>query len=297
VYTPVLDGSVSLRLRDSNIIGGSGSADSPIITVEDVGEARTFSINVYPTTSGSEWKCRFRHYPNGIGFSSLIIATVGADTLNPNAWNELSYTITPAGADDLIIVQLLNVGGFGSKDWYFDQLRYGDLMAIKLAERGVDAIVSLLQANLGAEIGLINTDRGDGVNLSAPANSNYYKHDRSEITGGTVWIEVYEGSLTFPTAEEDAAASRATYDLPFTVRVTFFRRTGSHDSADMVTLARRYATAIFNVINKNFDLADSDDATKGAWIDSVDRVIEDDDQGPYKCRVTLTGLMKCEELH
>lgn len=181
--------------------------------------------------------------------------------------------------------------------WYVDDLVVdGTAVAVKLAERSIDAVVSLLQSNLSTELAAIDTDRGDGITMAVPANSDYYKREKKEIAGATVHVEVFEEDWRFDNPYSDANAQRATYDLPVVVRVTCFNRGG--DSADtMHKRKRRYATGVFNVINKNATLGGTDAALLDAVVTDVESEIERDAEDSIaKVRVTLRLLVKCEEV-
>lgn len=187
------------------------------------------------------------------------------------------------------------------KSWFMDEVTFtgvGSAVAVKLSERAVDAVVSLLQANLATELTAIDTDRADGVTMAAPANAQYYKRPKSEVAGATVHVEVYEGSFDFTNPYTDADAERAVYDLPLDVRVTFFNR--DQDTADtMMIRMRRYATAVFNVINKNPSLADSDNATQHIVVTGVRpywEVDSEDEDKVVRVRTTVSLTVACEEV-
>ena len=175
-------------------------------------------------------------------------------------------------------------------------------MAIYLAERGVDAVAALLLSQLGIELTAIDTERDDGITLAAPVAANYYKRPKPVIEGGTVHVEVYEGSIEFlgssRTFGTNIGDARALYELPVTVRLTYFNRDG--DTRDtMIVRMRRYAAGLFNSLAKNSDLSDSDDATKGVSVQSMTppwEELDDSVPGVFKGRITMQSTVRCEEV-
>ena len=171
-------------------------------------------------------------------------------------------------------------------------------MAVKLAERGVGAIVTLLQDELGTELGLIDTDRGDGITMAVPATAQYYTYPKAEIAGGTVHVEVFEGSIEFLNPYVDVDAQRAVYHLPVTVRVTHFNRQGE-SAASMMLRSQRYATGVFNVFNKNPLLKSADAAIQIGVAEGVDPAWEFDGEDVdkiIKTQVTIPIRLRCEEV-
>lgn len=225
-------------------------------------------------------------------------STLTTGTLEKDTWHRWTIsTSTPISGPDI----RLRLGAQAAEGvfgwWHVDDLVVeGTPLAVKLAERAVDAIESLLQSNLSTELTAIDTDRGDGITMAAPANGQYYKREKAEVAGATAHVEIFESDWDFTNPYTDADAQRATYDLPVFVRVTCFNRDG--DSADtMHARKRRYAAGVFNVINKNSDLGDSDDATINVVVQGVDTDFDRDaEDNISKVRATLRLLVKCEEV-
>ena len=185
--------------------------------------------------------------------------------------------------------------------WHVDDVLLVDTevdVAVKLAERAIDAVVTLLQANLATELTAIDTERADSVTTAAPANAQYYKRPKAEIAGATVHVEVYESSFDFVNPYTDADAQRAVYEIPLTVRVTCFNRNGVDPANAMMKRMRRYATGVFNVINKNYTLDDSDDATQVGTVEGVDPHWEfegEDADKVRKVQAVVRVNVRCEE--
>jgi hypothetical protein len=296
-------GAAALRLR---LLGGAppleGSAESAILAVSDPGIARPLVLWVNATRrTDAKERLAIEHYPNGTAMVRATVAVVASNTLAAG-WNRLEYSVTPSGEDDRIYLASDWLTGvpapLNEMSFYVDDVQYGVGMAVKLAERGVGAIIGLLQAQLETELAAIDAERADGITLAVPPDEAYYARPKPEIAGGAVHIEVYESEFDFLDPYTDADAGRAVFDLPVTVRVTWFNRDGD-DRDTMVTRGRRYATAVFNVLNKNYSLADADDATV---IISAQRVtpawseLEEKEPGVMKGRITIATSTRCEEV-
>jgi len=173
-------------------------------------------------------------------------------------------------------------------------------VAVKLAERAVNAVIAQLQADLATELAAIVTERADSDTLTAPATANYYNRPKAEIAGGTTesHIEVFEGEVDFNNPYTDAAAERFTYEVPITVRLTVFNRDGAL-APPMATRMRRYGVGIANVFNKNHDLGGTDSAIQAIRVDSVrahwDENNPDDGAGKIKVQTVVETTVKCEE--
>ena len=170
-------------------------------------------------------------------------------------------------------------------------------MAVKLAERAVDALVTLYQAQLATELAAIVTERADLLTLTAPDSGNYYKREKAEIAGATTHIEVFDGGYEFDNPYTDSDAQRAAYTLPVTVRLTCFNR-DSADADEMETRRRRYQAGLFNVINKNRAIDATDDAIKIGAVRAVpDPAGERDDDGNVvSFQVSIELEITCEEV-
>jgi len=181
--------------------------------------------------------------------------------------------------------------------WYIDDIVIEESMAVKLAERGVAAVIAILQSDLATELAAIDTERGDSITMDAPAAGTYYHYPRAAIQGATCHVEVFEEEFEFTEPYSDAAHQRATYELPITIRLTHFNR-ANYSIEDMVTRSRRYGAGVFNVINKNHTLGGTDDAIQVAvvqrvqaqWItegEPADKIVKTVD--------TVQVLLRCEE--
>ena len=171
-------------------------------------------------------------------------------------------------------------------------------MAVELAERAVNAVIALLQAQLPTEIGAVNTARGDDISLAVPPDENYHSWPKTGIAGGDCHVSVFEQEFGFTSRYSDPASQRAIFSCPITIRVTWFNRENDTKS-DMVTKGRRYSAAVFNVFAKNSDIDSTDDAVK---IGGVERVVpewetvDEDASGRVKAQVALTVTVDCEEV-
>ncbi len=171
-------------------------------------------------------------------------------------------------------------------------------MAIKLAELGVSEVVILLKADLGTELGLIDTARGgDSLVLAVPDAADYYDYPNPVLGGGAAQVEVFESDLSFEHKYSDIAVPRATYDLDLTVRVTFINRDGDTKS-DMAQRARRYSVGVFNVFSKKPTLGDAQAAIQVAVSSLVSPEWTTEGEGDSeiaKGRVTVALTLTCEE--
>jgi len=245
---------------------------------------------------------RLYHYPNGTGNPAVLIwSATGLGFASRQVYELFSADVTPTTAEDKLLFSGAHAGGFGGNVFNVDDVKYlqgADAVAVKLAERGVDAVVSALQTYLPTELTAIDTERADSITMAAPANANYYKRPKAEIAGATAHVEVYESGFDFANPYTDSGDSRAVYSLPVTVRLSYFNRDGG-DRDEMVTRMRRYSAGVFNAISKNNSLGDSDDATQIAGVDSVTppwESITEAQPGTFKGEITLQLTVKCEEV-
>lgn len=301
---PVRNGTKALRLRGESsslpAFKKIGDAESPEITVSTPGTSRTLGGWIFPDTSHANLELLVKHYPDGTGLPSVEVGTVESTDLTVNQWNFVSWNITPAAATDAVYIAAQIRGSFVDHhiNWYFDDWFHGDAVVVKLAERGVGSIIALLQSQLATELTAIDTDRADGVTMAAPANGQYYNRPDPEIAGATAHVEVFEDEYEFTHALSDSGDGRANYDLPITIRVTYFNRDGD-TRATMTTRGRRYAAGVFNALSKNHTLADSDDATIAVQVERVTPPwVEGDDADPnkFKGRITLSATVRCGEV-
>lgn len=143
----------------------------------------------------------------------------------------------------------------------------------------------------------IDTDRADTI-TTAGTDTTYYTFPKPAIAGGQTHIEIFESAYEMDNPYIDADSSRAVYDLPVTVRLTFFNRNGD-SQADFATRARRLATGVFNVFNKKPTLGGADDAIQIVAILSV--APQWDTEGEESVEIskavtTLTMRARCEEV-
>jgi len=182
--------------------------------------------------------------------------------------------------------------------WYFDDLFLTEInVVVQLAERGVGAIVTKLQATLDTELTAIDTDRADGITMAGTSTA-YYDYPVPAIGGGETHIEVFENAFEFDNPYSDAASNRATYRIPITVRVTFFNR-NADTQATFLKRARRHATGVFNVINKNPDLGGTDSSVKIVGVTGIEPQWDTDGEDGttiVKAITTIQLSMLCEEV-
>jgi hypothetical protein len=127
--------------------------------------------------------------------------------------------------------------------------------------------------------------------------AQYYNHPQPVITGASAHVEIFESSFEFTNPYVDSDSQRAVYNIPITVRVTWFNRDGDTRET-MVTRGRRYSAGVFNVFNKNPTLADSDDATQLGVVERVTPAwegIDEPEPGTFKGSIVLECEVKCEE--
>lgn len=258
--------SATLNQDSQNGIGGDWIAVS-------VGTLHTLSGYVKVDQAVPGYWIEFHTYPFGAPGTPTSLGKIYADAAAAGTWMPFSYTVTPLATDDAVYLEsgrdVPHGVGVDPIVWSVDNVRYddgSDDVAVMLAERGIDAVVALLQANLGTELGLIDTDRADGITMAAPPNYAYHKRQKPEIVGGTAHIEVYEDEFAFKnfggdTSESytDLGAQRAVYELPVTIRLTWFNR-DQDDGDEMAVRGRRYSAGVFNTLAKTPTLDAADDA-------------------------------------
>jgi hypothetical protein len=224
-------GAQSLELRHGGDPIQLGHATSVAIDIENKGESKTIGLWIQCERSHAFMSLLVWHYPNGTGLPYAIIGDIESTDVEGTTWINYEWDVNPAGTDDEIHLRPNGVGGFAEQvRWRIDDVYYADSsLAVKLAERSIDAVVSLLQSNLAAELTAIDTERADGVTMAAPPNGNYYKYPKAEIGGGSAHISVYESAIEFDDPDRDAAAERATYDIPLDIK----RRCRRRDEGDL----------------------------------------------------------------
>lgn len=261
-------------------------------------------------TLGNVYQVRLRCMSNGASHNELRVrldvgdgayATQAARCADAAAWELWGCgQFTALGTVGRIRIQCLNPS-IHNHGWYLDEVMVIDTeagMAVRLAERAVDAIVTLLKANLATELTAIDTERADGITMVAPGDAHYFKRPKATTHEGTASVEVFESDLEFTNPYTDAAAERAAYRLPITVRVTYCNAGGDTPDTMMIRM-RRYSAGVFNVINKNYDLGDADDATKSVVVERVSAHWEtegEDADKVNKVQSTIELEVGCEEL-
>ena len=286
------------------VVDGDASATS---TAFDVSAGGATTLQFWARTgnaSDAVSTIKLSPYPDGLAAAPVVIwSAVGTDftATGTGVYKRITVDITPNTAEDRLVVHGSRSFLFGGTTFRVDDMRYlqgADSVAVKLAERGIDAVVSCLQTYLPTELTAIDTERADTITMAAPANVNYYKRPKPEMAGATAHVEVYEEEFGFGNFYSDSGDSRAVFDLPVTVRLTYFNRTGG-DRNEMVTRMRRYSAGIFNVIAKHTDLADSDAATNVTELTLVTppwSEISEEEPNTFKGRITLQLTVKCEEV-
>lgn len=202
-------------------------------------------------------------YRNNGSFPQVI--TIFKDDLPFGDWVKVtSLSFTPLIAVVPIRMQTVLTGfltGGIDSSWYIDIVEEIPV-AIKLSERAIDAMVVTMQANLATELTAIDTERGDGVTMLAPAadSTGYKKFPLAEFSGSRVQVEVFEdGGFDFINEHIDIANDdSAEYRVLLMVRLSWFNGDGD-DVNTMYKRMRRYACGMFNVMAKNPTLGGSDD--------------------------------------
>ena len=124
-------------------------------------------------------------------------------------------------------------------------------MTIRLTEDVVNALGIIVAAQFAGELAAVDTERGDGITLAAPALANRYSYPKTPIQGPAAHLEMFEdGPVVFENSATDHQDLRAAYSVPMTVRCTWFNRDGD-DEDTMYKRARRYASAITTMFAKN----------------------------------------------
>lgn len=289
------------RLRSRSLLGLESSTVHQLAITATSGNDYRFTYWMQrrsnPVTDGHTLKV-YTDDGGGGGWTERETLSIAFES-----WEQKTLDVTAAGSEIGIrfVATATNPLALGVVDHWLDDVSVQDItVAVKLSERAVDAVVSLLQSNLATELTAIETDRGDGLTLTAPANANYYKYPKPVLDGATTHLEVFEAEvITFdvPSPYVDADAQRAVYDLDLTVRLTHIRRDGlSMD--DVVKRARRYAAGLFNVFSKNPEFDQSDAALQIVGASSVGMhwTFEGEDADKVgKIQVTTGLQVRCEE--
>jgi hypothetical protein len=210
-------------------------------------------------------------------------------------WTMVHHTFVAEGSTTTLVLEPEHV----SEDsiWAVDAVEVRE-MPIQMAERAVDAVVSVLQSHLGTELGEIETEMADGITLPTPSTSSYYKRPKSEIAGGDSHVEVFEASLTVDQPYSDGAAGRVTYEVPITIRLTAFNR-NNKTADDMMALCRRYSAALVRVITSKYRLGGTDDSIKIVRATGVTPYWDIDSENEdlvRKVRIEVPVTVLCEEV-
>jgi len=285
VSTPTQRGSATaLRMRH-NTIGTNTEAQSPDMVVT-AGNAFDVSFWLQWTDiSHEQFKMLVSHYPNGTSMSRASIDLIRSTQFAADVWHQFKYTVTSNSTSNALYfaTQLSSNSFTGSIDWFCDNVSFSDAgVAVKLAERSVSALDTQLKAQLGTELGAIDTDRADGITMAVPASGDYHQFDKQvTATGaGTPEVHIFEDQeYEFINPNHDVQrGSSAYYNLPVTLRLVWWNRDDDTRS-DMETRKRRYLTGIYNVIVADHTIGSSDDAIK--------KVLVADTQGAARGSVTL----------
>ncbi len=291
-----------------NWAAGDGSqseswATPPLDTLTATG---AYDLGIFVVDTGAAGDSRFQiQIDQGSGFETVArgfpasVPQTGDPVIQRNVWTSIrafGVSITTLSPTVRFRVDG-SQSGESSGAYLIDFGFMGLSMAVKLAERAVDAIVTSMVANFGTELSAIDTDRNDGVTLAIPASTDYHKHEKAEIAGSVAQVEVFESDFDFDNPYSDSDAQRAVYEVPVTVRLTCFNRDG--DSATtMHKRKRRYAAGLFSVVNKNPRLVSPvDDAIQVAVVEGVETEIDRDaEDNISKVRATVRCRVRCEEV-
>jgi hypothetical protein len=295
-------GLQSLRLGLSGAPGQNGNAYSPDITPVNLGEEHVVSLWVYcdDNTDIAGHTLSIQHY-NSIAFDVReTIGTIRAIDCNEDAWRHFEFTFTPSFEDpDRLYFATSHSGGapwpIESTNFYIDRAFFVEsTLAVRLAERAIDSVSTMLKNNLGTELGDIDTDRADGVTMAVPAATEYYNREKPEIAGPQAHVEVFEGTtINFlePDSSDDVRTKSA---IPLTVRVTWFNRDGDTIET-MHDRKRRYACGVSNVINQDRGYA-ADANVKFIQPEQIEATVSTLDVNKFKGQVTMAVSVALEEI-
>lgn len=167
-------------------------------------------------------------------------------------------------------------------------------MTIELAERSIEAVKTLLQENFETELLALDDAHSDGLLLEIPPDDNYYTYAKP-VVGGSVHVEIFEDSIELDELDLSRFQDhRATYQLDFFIRLTWFNRVG-HTTDQMVTLGRRYSSALFNVLTKN---EISDASVLALWVRTITSnwEIGEEASSQFKGQLVIGASTRCEEI-
>ena len=84
----------------------------------------------------------------------------------------MTTPFTATGSEAYIAMFVDLNGTPGEAEWYVDDFTVeAEYMTVKLAERVLTELQSLFQTNLVTELGVIDTDRNDGLVVPVPATA------------------------------------------------------------------------------------------------------------------------------
>ncbi len=171
-------------------------------------------------------------------------------------------------------------------------------MAIKLGERVESAIETVLQSDLGAALTAIDTERGDSITMADPANGFYFKRPKSVLGGSPAYIEIFCGEFELSDADTTSAA-RYQYEIPFTVRCSFYNVDAEDDPGDVMRRRMwRYASGVAVVLAENQTLGGSEPEIQFAQITRVvpyEGTDSEDEDKAIKARIQIDGIVRIEE--
>jgi hypothetical protein len=298
----VYSGAYALQLLHTETPMANQSAQcAAVTTVATADYTLRFWLRTYEATDGMQ--LYVYHYPNGYPGAPFVVDIISAADLVAEAWTEMEYTLTPLTTTDVVLFYTWHTSPVDVHEdpqtWHIDNVEYDDgvdTVAVKLAERGVQALISLLQTDLPTELAAIDSDRGDSLTLAVPANGDYF-NGPAVIESGRTSIEIWEDTIEFANPYTDSGDGRAVYDLPVKIRVTWYNR--DQDTIDqMRTRGRRYSAGVFNVVSVSPSLDDSDEYTVIASIDNVQPswTLEQLSDTKFKGQVTISATVRCEEV-
>lgn len=290
--------SLLLRTRQGSMIlpNGQSSCTWPAMAVV-VGE--TYSVLFRYDGDGSMEADLVLEIDPGLGGVFLEFGRISAPGAM-GAWQLAGpYDFTAVGTSAQVRLRSGTIAAaIGNDVWYVDDVQVLEpeaAVAIRLAERAVDAALAQFEASLATELSAIVTERGDSDTLSAPASEHYYNHERREISGGTTHLEVFEGDVEILDEYTDAGnADRVTSSVPLTVRLTAFNRDGA-SLAVMEDRKRRYACALVKIVVEHPELnADVNIgwSRAGAVLSQVDR---DNESNVLKAQITVPVIVRVQE--
>lgn len=172
-------------------------------------------------------------------------------------------------------------------------------MTIKIAETPVSAIITALKARLGTELTTIETERGDGISLPAPAATDYFNRPKGELAGKGPFVEVFEDAFDMSQDYSDIEANRLTFVASITVRITLVNGNPWKSAEDMSTAMRRYGAAVGRVFVRYPQLENAETTVQA--INPVNYephwIVEDENSDKVtKITLAIKSEVRCEEV-